>query len=128
MALIPPRINDVETGRTPQYPDVQPLHVGLPPERVFSVVSEVAGRQKRWTVVKVDPQARVLTAEARTALWRFCDDVTIRVEPEAGGSVVQMRSKSRVGIGDFGANAKRIREFLRAVDRTMKSADGAVGR
>src|SRR6476619_1527881 len=75
VALIPPRINDVETGRTPQYPDVQPLHVGLPPERVFTVVSEVAGRHKRRTVGKVDPHARVLTAEARTALWRFCDDV-----------------------------------------------------
>ena len=31
---------------------------------------------------------------------------------EAGGSVVQMRSKSRDGKGDFGINAKRIRRFF----------------
>ena len=123
VALLPPRINDVETGRTPQYPDVQPLHVSFPPDRVFHVVSEVAGRQQRWTVTKVDPAARTLIAEARTSLWRFVDDVTIRVEPEADGSVVNMRSRSRVGVGDFGANAKRIRAFLKQLDRAVKSAE-----
>lgn len=119
MGWFAPRINDVQTGRTPQYPDVQPLHVKRPPDEVFSAVAQLAGTQKRWTVVKVDPQTRTLAAEARTKLWRFVDDVTVTVEAEPGGSVVNMRSRSRVGKGDLGTNAKRIKSFLRRLERTL---------
>ncbi len=119
MGLLPPRINDVQTGRTPQYPDVQPLHVKRPSAEVFSMAAKLAGTQNRWTVVKVDPQSRTLAAEARTKLWRFVDDVTITVEDEPGGSVVNMRSRSRLGKSDFGTNAKRIKSFLRRLDRAL---------
>lgn len=121
MGLLPPRINDVETGRTPQYPDVQPLHVEMTADRVFAAAAAVAGRMPRWTVVKVDRTARTLAAEARTRLWRFTDDVTIRVEEQGGGALVHMRSRSRVGKGDFGANADRIRRFLAALRREIDS-------
>ena len=124
MGLLPPRINDVQTGRTPQYPEVQPLHVKRPADEVFSAVAKLAGTQNRWTVVKVDPQTKTLAAEARTKLWRFVDDVTITVEDEAGGSVVNMRSRSRVGVSDFGANAKRIKSFLRRLERALASNGG----
>ena len=127
MGWLPPRINDVETGRTPQYPDVQPLHVPLSPDQVFLAVSAVAGRMRRWTVVRVDPGKRLLQAEARTRLVRFVDDVTIRVEAEAGGASVRMRSRSRVGISDLGVNAARIRSFLRRVAGELKAGgNGAV--
>ena len=39
----------------------------------------------------------------------------IRVRPEGTGSRVDVRSVSRVGRGDVGANARRIREFLEAL-------------
>ena len=121
MGWIPPRINDVQTGRTPQYPDVQPLHVKRPADEVFSAAAKLAGSMERWTVVKVDPQTRTLVAEARTRLWRFVDDVTITVEEEPGGSVVNMRSRSRVGKSDLGTNAKRIKSFLRRLEGALKS-------
>jgi len=44
---------------------------------------------------------------------RFRDDITIRVRPAASGSRVDVRSRSRVGRDDLGANAARIRRFLR---------------
>lgn len=119
MGLLPPRINDVETGKTPQYPEVQPLAVRAAPEKVFGAVSAVAGRMERWTVVKVDRATMTLLAEARSKLWRFVDDVTVRVEADGAGSKVQMRSRSRLGKSDFGANAARIRTFLRLVAREM---------
>ena len=46
-----------------------------------------------------------------TAVFQFVDDVVIRVRPAGDGSVVDLRSNSRVGGGDLGANAARIRAF-----------------
>ena len=49
-----------------------------------------------------------------TAIFRFVDDIAIRVRPTASGTVVDVRSKSRDGRGDLGANAERIRAFTSA--------------
>ena len=114
-------ISDVETGRSPRYPDLQPLHSAASPERVFSAVATVAGGQKKWTVVKVDTVGRVLVAEARSPLWGFVDDVTVRVEAEGKGAAVHMRSRSRAGNFDRGSGARRIRSFLKKVEEALQS-------
>ena len=41
----------------------------------------------------------------------FRDDVVIRVRTTDAGTLVDLRSASRVGVSDVGANAKRIRAF-----------------
>ena len=46
-------------------------------------------------------------------MFGFKDDVVIRITPAGSGSRVDVRSVSRVGRSDLGANARRIREFLR---------------
>jgi len=54
-------------------------------------------------------------ATATTFFFRFKDDVVVRVRPDPdqpGGSIVDMRSISRVGGSDIGVNAARIRAFL----------------
>jgi uncharacterized protein (DUF1499 family) len=38
--------------------------------------------------------------------------VVVRIRPEGAGSRLDVRSKSRVGRSDVGANARRIRRFL----------------
>jgi len=120
MALFDPPI--VETGRTPGHPDLQPLHLKVTPERAFSAVSSVAGKIPSWTVVKVDRSGKTLVAEAKSRPWGM-DDVVVRVESEADGSVVHMRSSSRRGMFDFGANASRIRRFLSRVEKAAKTID-----
>jgi uncharacterized protein (DUF1499 family) len=51
-----------------------------------------------------------------TSFWfGFKDDVVVRIIPERGGSRVDVRSVSRVGRSDVGANAKRIRTYLQAL-------------
>jgi len=50
-------------------------------------------------------------AVATTSVFRFNDDVTITISHEGEGAVVNVRSHSRVGKGDFGTNARRIRRF-----------------
>ena len=43
----------------------------------------------------------------------FRDDVVIRISPLGKGTRVDVRSASRFGTHDFGANASRIRACLR---------------
>jgi uncharacterized protein (DUF1499 family) len=116
-----PNINDVTTGGTPEYPDLQPGWYPRGPEAVFHVVQAVAGSMPGWRIISQDPEAGVLHAEARVLLTPFTDDVTIRVERVEGGSRVHVRSRSRVGRGDLGVNARRIRAFQRVLDRELSS-------
>lgn len=121
-AILWPPLHRVETGRTPEYPDLQPLTVALPPTRVFEAALTVARTLPHWTVVKADPAAGLIEAEARMPLWRFVDDVTIRVVPREGGTRVSVRSASRVGRGDLGQNARNIRAFLGGLRRALGEA------
>jgi uncharacterized protein (DUF1499 family) len=70
-----------------------------------------AARALGWTVVASDPGRGRLEATATTFWFRFTDDIVIRVRPQDAGSRLDIRSKSRVGRGDLGANARRIRAF-----------------
>lgn len=97
------------------YPDLAPLDVPRPPAEVFAVVRRVAAAMPRWSVTAADPDARHLEAVAVTRLFRFRDDVVIEVRPAAAGAAVHVRSTSRVGRGDLGVNAARIRDFLARV-------------
>jgi Protein of unknown function (DUF1499) len=89
------------------------LLLPLGPEEAFRRAETLARAQRGWEVRRVEKRERLLTAVAVTSLVRFRDDVTVRVRPAAGGSRVDMRSRSRLGKDDLGANAARIHRFLR---------------
>lgn len=93
------------------YPDIQPLVLGLPPADAFALALRGA-RAMGWEIVAQDPAAGRIEATATTLWFGFRDDVVVRVTPADGGSRVDVRSLSRVGVGDVGANAKRIRAYL----------------
>lgn len=95
------------------YPDLRPLGRSEPPEIVYDAALAAAKRMPRWTVLAADAAARVIEAVATTGLLRFKDDVVIEVRPNGSGSTVHVRSKSRSGKGDLGANAERIRDYLK---------------
>ena len=59
-----------------------------------------------------DSAAGRIEATATTRWFGFKDDVVVRIRPEGAGSRVDVRSMSRVGVSDLGANAARVREFL----------------
>lgn len=94
------------------YPDLAPLALREQPEACFARAAAAAKAMPRWEVVGEDAAARRLEAVAVTRLFRWRDDVVVEVRPAPGGCAVHVRSKSRAGRGDFGANAKRIRAFL----------------
>lgn len=119
-----PMINIVETGRTLEYPDIQPRTYQKSKAEVFDAALHVVNRLPRWSLVGYDENQGEIQAESRTALWRFVDDVRVRVRSGEGGTVVDVRSASRVGRGDFGQNARRIRGFLEELDRQLATPPG----
>jgi uncharacterized protein (DUF1499 family) len=96
------------------YPDLEPIAVAAPVAQTFDRAVE-AGRSLGWEITFQDPAAGVFEARDVTAIFRFVDDIRVRVRPSGEGSVVDVRSKSRVGRGDVGANAARIRAFEQAL-------------
>lgn len=95
------------------YPDLATIVIDKPVATVIADAERLA-EEKGWTVARADPAAGRLEATAYAWWIRFEDDVVLRVRPLEGGarSEVDMRSVSRVGVGDLGYNANRVREFL----------------
>lgn len=96
------------------YPDIAPLVVDLTPDRALVLAVDQAMRMG-WTIVNIDAAHDRLEATDRTLWYGFTDDIVVRVTADEGGSRIDVRSKSRVGRGDFGTNAKRVRKYLAAV-------------
>lgn len=53
-------------------------------------------------------------------VFKFKDDVSIRFHP-AAGTLVRVESSSRVGIFDFGQNARHVRDFFEEIERGFAS-------
>jgi uncharacterized protein (DUF1499 family) len=96
------------------YPDVSPAVLSMPPAQAFERAL-AAARARGWEIVAAEPGEGRIEATDTTRWFGFKDDVVIRVRPEGKGSRVDVRSVSRVGRGDVGANAARIRKFLDAL-------------
>jgi uncharacterized protein (DUF1499 family) len=96
------------------YPDLAPLTLPLPVDRVFNRALDVATRMG-WEIVGSDQAAGRIEATDTTRWFGFTDDVVIRVIPWGAGTRVDMRSASRIGRSDVGTNARRIREFFDAL-------------
>ncbi len=99
------------------YGKLQPLHLAMDPDQAWREVSTLAADMHGWTVTYSDPKSRTVEGVATTRLFRFRDDFVIQVRPApaGSGSIVEMRSKSRDGQGDVGANYKRIEGFFTTV-------------
>jgi uncharacterized protein (DUF1499 family) len=96
------------------YPAVRSLRVRASPADTFAAAVATA-RDAGWQIVAEDRAAGRIEAIATTRMLRFKDDVVIRIRPQEDGARVDVRSKSRVGVGDLGTNARRITAFLSAL-------------
>ena len=96
------------------YPNVVPLDLTAQPSAAFDTVASVLptlGLQ----VVQADRNAMIVEAVATSFWFGFKDDVVVRIRPTETGSRIDVRSVSRVGVGDVGVNAKRIAKILDAI-------------
>jgi uncharacterized protein (DUF1499 family) len=101
----------------PGVPALAPVDLPLPPREALARIEAAVRTLPRWRVESVDAAGGTLKATRSTRLWRFVDDVTVRVEALPPGSRVHARSQSRVGAADFGQNRRNLLELFRALAR-----------
>jgi uncharacterized protein (DUF1499 family) len=104
------KLNVPDAQRT-AYPDIQPLVLPQPPERTVQLAQQAA-KDMGWDIVAVVPSEGRIEATDTTWYFGFKDDVVVRVKADSTGSRVDVRSESRVGGGDTGTNARRVRAYL----------------
>jgi hypothetical protein len=94
------------------YGDLRTVRMATPPAETVRRVAALA-RERGWDMAVVDEAGGTVEATETSRFFRFKDDVVVRVRPApGGGSLVDMRSISRVGGSDVGMNAKRVRAFM----------------
>ncbi len=84
----------------------------LSPQAAFTRAMQIAN-MLHWNVIASEPAEGRIEATDITPWFGFKDDIVIRIRAAEGGSRIDVRSLSRVGRGDAGENATRIRAFLR---------------
>jgi hypothetical protein len=105
------------------YPDIRSVRVGGKVADVIAKAERLAA-DRGWEIASSDPVRGRLEATVTVSLFRFKDDVVLRVRATDNGaaSVIDMRSVSRVGVHDLGVNAKRVRAFLSDLSGTTTTA------
>lgn len=122
--MVWPFINIVETGKTPEYPDIQPCLYPFPIDQVYNAAHEVVQSLSLWRVVQVDKKHGMIGVEVTTPLFRFIDDITITIDVIKEKTRVCARSASRVGKWDLGQNARNLRLFFRSIDKYLEDHEG----
>jgi uncharacterized protein (DUF1499 family) len=103
------------------YSDIEPDLTDASPQDAYDAVLKVITKRK-WRIVDArPPQAAaprdgLVEAIARTAILGFRDDVVVRVRATQEGARIDVRSASRYGRHDLGANAARVRALIDDID------------
>ena len=105
------------------YGDIRSVRSNEPVPMVIAKAERLA-KARGWDIAVSLPEEGRFEATETSAFFQFKDDVVLRVRPsETGeGSIVDMRSVSRVGVSDLGMNAKRVRAFLADLTGTVTAA------
>ncbi|MGM0557650.1 MAG: DUF1499 domain-containing protein [Myxococcota bacterium] len=103
--------NEVETGASKWYPELEPRTFDAAADEVRAAVERVVEKRPRWQMESIGEQANQFDFTAETKRMGYIDDVTVDLEHRDGSTTVSVYSRSREGKGDFGKNAERIEEF-----------------
>ena len=101
----------VQAAQKAFYTELAPLALsGAPADNFAKALS--AAEAMGWEIVASDAAKGTIEATATTALFGFKDDVVIRLSADGANTKVDMRSASRAGVSDLGANAARIAAYF----------------
>lgn len=93
------------------FPDIEPIMSALSPDEAYQKAISV-GEAMGWEIVGADPALHRFEGTATTPFFKFVDDTVVVISEMPSGSRIDVRSVSRIGRGDIGVNAIRIREFI----------------
>jgi uncharacterized protein (DUF1499 family) len=106
------------------YSDIEPDLTNSSPQEAYDAALKVITKRK-WHIVDARPPQPAapregrIEAVARTPILGFRDDVVVRVRATTDGARIDVRSASRYGRHDLGANAARVRALIDDVDDVL---------
>ena len=111
--------NVAETREDHRFPELRTRVYPIGAEELLEIV-RLACERLGWEDVGVDPEQGRVRAQIRTPLLRFVDDLEATVESAGPESTkLQLRSSSRIGRGDLGANARHVLDLYDAVESLL---------
>lgn len=102
-------------------PARRPIAFRAPIEEVMRILTASIADESRTRIVVQG--RRYLRAEARSALFRFVDDVELLADENAG--LIHFRSASRIGFGDLGVNGRRMRRVTARIRQRLADLSGS---
>lgn len=109
---------EVIAAQREAYPWITTLVVRVPSDIAYEIALQVA-EDMALEIISADDESLTIEATASTFWFGFKDDLVVRIDPRVTGTRVDVRSVSRVGEGDLGANADRIGEFFRRFENEI---------
>lgn len=109
------------------YNDIRTLLIKFDKKEGFDIAYKIA-KDMGWDIVYSNRTEGAIEAIDTTFWFGFKDDVSVRIRRSGPENIkVDMRSLSRVGRGDAGKNAERVREFLSKVKKEIEKASRKKG-
>jgi uncharacterized protein (DUF1499 family) len=107
------------------YPDLRPMELERSATETFDIVHE-AVKRVGWTIVLNEPpgeQPGRIEATDRTMIMGYTDDALVRVTGDDTHAFIDVRSVSRYGMHDLGANAERVRTLFAEVKAALEKGE-----
>ena len=108
------------------YPDIRPMTLERSREETYNLVLD-AVKTMGWEIAAARPPSETepghIEAVAMTPIVSYADDVAIEITSVRNESRIDVRSASRYGEHDFGANAARIRRLFANVKTGLEEGE-----
>jgi len=106
----------VSVLQSKHYPKINTVNRSEKPDVIFGEAMALI-RDQNWKIVTENSDEWIIEAVDSSFWFGFEDDVIIRIRPSInGGSIIDIRSVSRVGQSDLGANAARVEKLINGLE------------
>lgn len=107
LAGCPSRPNCVSSKASDKKHAIEPFLLKRDPAAGWNAIKKIIASSPRTTIVKANNN--YLQAECKSRLFGFIDDMELQLDPVTG--TIDIRSASRTGYYDFGANRRRVSDL-----------------
>ena len=109
---------EIASQQREAYPELQTQKYSQTTEQVFDAAL-AAVKHMGLNVVTADKTLGLIEAYDTTTWFGFVDDVVIRIQSAEQTTMLDARSKSRVGMSDIGKNAERLNDLITGVAKNL---------
>ena len=114
--------NKAETDLLSDDPRLIGRTYTIPFDRVWTACLDMIDRNRRWTLIYANDLDGYIVVQCQTLVFKFIDDFEITILLDENALTrIDVRSHSRKGRTDLGANARRIGRFFKKLDRILST-------